>query len=645
MAFTTHGITGTLEPLLGVDWASARDVRLTLEASEALTPDVVGGGVRALHEVVVPVAADGTVDLAGVPATVDGAPLYRLHVRARGARDPLVASTGWFELTEDRDLAWIVSNTVTLALTLDAGSAADSPDGLSSWWSAVAKRATRPARAVFFGSSTTAGANATTADKRWVNRFVTALQAAYPSGGAETAVMTFSEGTGAPPTAPGVQGFNGGGSGTNSTDYIQGAVTYFGYLDPDLVVHMIGSNDSVPGAYYQTPAEYESNLRAVIASINPKRSHLLLHTYRRASAGVTPTEWATYGAVLARIARDTPNVAFVDLSGVYEPQLASDPLDLIDTDTIHMTDTGHELMAEALLRAFLVPAAVPAAGGGGGASDAEDVAFTPTGGLVATDVQAALVELETEKETPAAAQSKADAAAAASVPKTLVDAKGDLLVGTAADTVGRLAAGSNGALLLPDSTQGTGWRFSTALHLEGAGSPEGAVTAPVGSQYTDTAATRGAISWIKATGSGNTGWKVAYGDTGWRDVTALVEAARWDTTVAANNFAYLRRINDTVHLDVYLKRTGTAGASRAAYETGIYTLPSGFTMPRGSNSFLNATLDSAANYVVAKCATNGLLFQVEDVSGNWTLNTDFAHIKDSFVTSDAWPSSLPGSAV
>jgi hypothetical protein len=43
-----------------------------------------------------------------------------------------------------------------------------------------------------------------------------------------------------------------------------------------------------------------------------------------------------------------------------------------------------------------------------------------------------------------------------SIPKTLIDAKGDVIVGTAADTVTRLPVGANGTLLTADSTTGTG---------------------------------------------------------------------------------------------------------------------------------------------------------------------------------------------
>jgi len=45
------------------------------------------------------------------------------------------------------------------------------------------------------------------------------------------------------------------------------------------------------------------------------------------------------------------------------------------------------------------------------------------------------------------------------VAKTVVDAKGDLIAGTAADTVNRLAVGSNGETLVADSSTSTGLRY------------------------------------------------------------------------------------------------------------------------------------------------------------------------------------------
>ena len=50
-----------------------------------------------------------------------------------------------------------------------------------------------------------------------------------------------------------------------------------------------------------------------------------------------------------------------------------------------------------------------------------------------------------------------------SVPLNVIDAKGDLIVGTAADTVGRLAVGTNGFYLSADSSTGTGLAWAAVV--------------------------------------------------------------------------------------------------------------------------------------------------------------------------------------
>jgi hypothetical protein len=50
----------------------------------------------------------------------------------------------------------------------------------------------------------------------------------------------------------------------------------------------------------------------------------------------------------------------------------------------------------------------------------------------------------------------------AAIPKTIVDAKGDLIAATAADTVARLAVGTNDQVLVADSTAATGLKWATA---------------------------------------------------------------------------------------------------------------------------------------------------------------------------------------
>lgn len=53
-----------------------------------------------------------------------------------------------------------------------------------------------------------------------------------------------------------------------------------------------------------------------------------------------------------------------------------------------------------------------------------------------------------------------DTTVATMVPKTVVDAKGDLIAATAADTVARLAVGANNTVLTADSAEATGLKWS-----------------------------------------------------------------------------------------------------------------------------------------------------------------------------------------
>jgi hypothetical protein len=51
------------------------------------------------------------------------------------------------------------------------------------------------------------------------------------------------------------------------------------------------------------------------------------------------------------------------------------------------------------------------------------------------------------------------------VAKTIIDAKGDLIAGTAADTAARLAVGNNSETLVADSSTSTGLRYQTGVSL------------------------------------------------------------------------------------------------------------------------------------------------------------------------------------
>lgn len=81
---------------------------------------------------------------------------------------------------------------------------------------------------------------------------------------------------------------------------------------------------------------------------------------------------------------------------------------------------------------------------------------------------------------------------------------------------------------------------NSAKSIAGDGSPERVVTAAKGTVYTDNQITLGVSQWIKTTPSGNTGWKVLNGDTGWVEITKAT------TRKNSTNKVWIRRINERV---------------------------------------------------------------------------------------------------
>ena len=80
------------------------------------------------------------------------------------------------------------------------------------------------------------------------------------------------------------------------------------------------------------------------------------------------------------------------------------------------------------------------------------------------DIDTALVDLKggtTGQVLSKASATDLDFSWVAVDPLTILDAKGDLITATAADTPARLPVGANGTVLMADSTQGTGLKWGT----------------------------------------------------------------------------------------------------------------------------------------------------------------------------------------
>ena len=94
-----------------------------------------------------------------------------------------------------------------------------------------------------------------------------------------------------------------------------------------------------------------------------------------------------------------------------------------------------------------------------------------------------------------------------------------------------------GSIILPASSQN---EPTSSSELIGEGMPNGKVNGTIGQTYVDTKKTNGALKWIKRTPSGNQGWAVLDGDTGWKTLNSASKLG--------NSYVKARRINDTVQL-------------------------------------------------------------------------------------------------
>ena len=176
--------------------------------------------------------------------------------------------------------------------------------------------------------------------------------------------------------------------------------------------------------------------------------------------------------------------------------------------------------------------------------------------------------------------------------------------------------------------------------LSGTGSPLGVVSAPVGSQYRDTAATNGAVIWVKAAGTGKTGWVVQYGDTGWRDIAPEVP---WVLATAAG-YCRIKRSGDLVTLVGRLSPAADqVGLARSTARNAIIT-PTGFA--------------PANAYAPYGAAVLGAISQVGGVIGGYASAThiglytlwtgsyaagDVVSFEATWRTVATWPTILPGS--
>lgn len=205
-----------------------------------------------------------------------------------------------------------------------------------------------------------------------------------------------------------------------------------------------------------------------------------------------------------------------------------------------------------------------------------------------------------------------------------------------------------GSVTLP-TTSGTGGQVNE-YEIHGTGMPNGKVTAPVGTTYVDTAVTSGALKWIKRQGSGNQGWEVLAGDTGWRTLNIKSKLG--------NSYLKVRRKNDVVTYQFgglswgwfgVIRRGGVgyeaqgSDKERNCYILGFGGVPIGF---RSEASLIGGIYNDKGTpygtwYLGGYGDSNMLRFQFTDPVPTDRDIGDIRVSSISYLTSEAWPVTLP----
>lgn len=190
----------------------------------------------------------------------------------------------------------------------------------------------------------------------------------------------------------------------------------------------------------------------------------------------------------------------------------------------------------------------------------------------------------------------------------------------------------------------------SAYEIHGTGMPNGKVEAPIGTTYVDVEVTNGALKWIKQLGTGNTGWKVLIGDTGWRTLNSVSRLG--------NSFIKIRRVNNLVTYNFgglqwgwfgIIRRNGpgflrhNSSGDKGAKVVAPNGIPEGF---RSENSLVGPTYDDKGRpygiwYLGGKSDLNFIQFTFNE---NIPTDRDIGDIRVSaisYVTDEDWPTRLP----
>jgi len=167
----------------------------------------------------------------------------------------------------------------------------------------------------------------------------------------------------------------------------------------------------------------------------------------------TSTDLVKDGATAIEALGDSIDASLVDLKGGTSGQVLAKNSNT-DMDFVWVTDAAGDITG--------VTVTSPLTGGGTSGTVTVGILSGTTSNLGAVQLSDSTSSTSTTLAATANAVKTTYDLANGAVAKSIVDAKGDLIAATAADTVSRLAVGTNGQVLTADSAEATGLKWATA---------------------------------------------------------------------------------------------------------------------------------------------------------------------------------------
>jgi hypothetical protein len=165
----------------------------------------------------------------------------------------------------------------------------------------------------------------------------------------------------------------------------------------------------------------------------------------------TSTDLVKDGATAIEALGDSIDASLVDLKGGTSGQVLAKNSNT-DMDFVWVTDAAGDITG--------VTVTSPLTGGGTSGTVTVGILSGTTSNLGAVQLSDSTSSTSTTLAATANAVKTTYDLANGAVAKSIVDAKGDLIAATAADTPARLAVGTNGQVLTADSTEATGLKWA-----------------------------------------------------------------------------------------------------------------------------------------------------------------------------------------